>query len=134
MRDLERRVRRHLVLDLGFSRRNAEIAIEMFRAGELNNAEKVVIERIMLNPEPSYALDSEDDSARLLSYKGSNPVMWVADHLNHRITLAGGDRVTKGTGTHNRSANVATVADLERVFSRSRYLRSLLKQTKARRR
>ena len=67
----------------------------MFRAGELNNAEKVVIERIMLNPEPSYDFDSEDESAKLVRYKDSNPVMWVADHLNYRITQAGGDAVSK---------------------------------------
>lgn len=71
------RVRSHLVLTLGFSRYNAERAIEMFRAGELTDLEKVVMNRIMLNPD-------YDRPSR------SHSVMRVADHLNYRITMAGG--------------------------------------------
>ena len=88
MADLERQIRSYLVLTLGFSRRNAEIAIEMFRAGELTKQEQVVINRIMLNP--------ENDRQSLLFYQDSYPVMWVADHLNYRITQAGGDAKTRG--------------------------------------
>ena len=82
MRDHEGRVRTHLVLTLGFSRRNAEIAVEMFRRGELTRPEEEVINRIALNP--------ENDQQSLL-YEGSDPRRWVADHLNYRITLAGGE-------------------------------------------
>lgn len=89
MSELDRRVRRHLVLDMGFSRRNAEIALEMFRAGELSNTEKVVIEYTMLNPEPTR------EEARLYYVKGSDPVVWVTDHLNYRITQAGGEPVSR---------------------------------------
>jgi hypothetical protein len=78
--DLERKVQTHLVITLGFSRRNAEIAIEMFRSGELNNMEEEVINKIMLNPE-------SDRGFKDSSYQ-------VANHLNHRITLAGGDAKT----------------------------------------
>lgn len=74
---LDARVRSHLVLTLGFSQHNAERAIEMFRAGELTDTEKVVINSIMLNPD-------YDRPSRSL------PVMRVADHLNYRITQAGG--------------------------------------------
>lgn len=47
----ENRARLNLVLVCGFSRRNAEIAIEMFREGKLSNHEKAVISSIMLAPE-----------------------------------------------------------------------------------
>jgi len=87
MCDLERGIRRHLVLTLGFSRRNAEIAVEMFRRGELTRPEEEVINRIQLFPD----FEKHD----LTYYSKSYPVAWVADHLNYRITLAGGDSVTK---------------------------------------
>lgn len=87
MRDHEGRIRRHLVLTLGFSRRNAEIAVEMFRSGELTRSEEEVINRIAINP--------DNDKQRLLYYEGSYPRRWVADHLNYRITQAGGDACTK---------------------------------------
>lgn len=86
MCDLEGRVQRHLVLTLGFSRRNAEIAVEMFRRGELTRPEEEVINRIAINP--------ENDQQTLL-YTGSDPRRWVADHLNYRITLAGGDACSR---------------------------------------
>jgi hypothetical protein len=79
------KVQRSLVIDHGFSRRNAEIAIEMLQAEELSNAEKVVIERIMLNPDPEW------ENIPHVYYARSNPLIWVLDHLNYRITLAGGE-------------------------------------------
>lgn len=88
MRDLERKVRSQLVIQFGFSQRNAEIALEMFRAGELNKLEEEVINRIQLAP--------DIDDQILVRYK-SNPVAWVADRLNYRITLADGDCVTKSS-------------------------------------
>ena len=88
MRSLDSRVTTHLILDMGFSRHNAEKALQMFRADELSSAEKVVIEYIMLNPEPS------QEDVRLHKLKGSFPVMWVADHLNFRLTHNGGQAKT----------------------------------------
>jgi hypothetical protein len=87
MRDHERRALLHLVLVTGFSRRNAEIAVEWFHAGKLTNQEWTVINNILLEPDPKEAYPS-------VKYRGSNPVMWVMDHLNYRITLAGGDAKT----------------------------------------
>lgn len=88
MSALERRIHRHLVIDQGFSRRNAETAVEMMRAGELTKHEMVVMNYIMLNPEP------RGEEMRVHMIPGSNPVMWVANHLNYRITQAGGDAKT----------------------------------------
>ncbi len=81
MRSIDDRTALNLVLTHGFSKRNAERAVEMFRAGELSKLEEEVINRIMLNPE---------------SDNGSESHSWTANHLNYRITLAGGDAVTRG--------------------------------------
>lgn len=93
----EDQIKRHLVLDLGFSRRNAEIAVEMFRAGELTKHEMVVMNYILLNPEPT-----RDEA--LLHKVGVDPVMWVADSLNYRITMNGGSSVSKSSTAANRSS------------------------------
>ena len=76
---LDKKVRSQLVIQFGFSRRNAEIAIEMFRVGELNRSEEEVINRIYLFP------DFED---QLLVYDEPH---WVMDRLNIGITQSGGD-------------------------------------------
>jgi len=89
MDELTRAIRSHLVLTLGFSRRNAGIAVEMFRRGELTRPEEEVIYRIAINP--------GNDEVSLTYYKLSDPRRWVADHLNYRITLAGGDSVSKSS-------------------------------------
>jgi len=98
MCDNERRSLAYLTLVAGFSRRNAEIAIEMFRAGELTNAEWTVINRILLEPDPDEAYPS-------VYYRGSNPVMWVTDHLNYKISLNGGDSATKSNSLNRTYCN-----------------------------
>lgn len=97
MCDNERRLLAYLTLVAGFSRRNAEIAIEMFRAGELTNAEWTVINRISLEPDP--------EKEHPVVFQGSSPVMWVADHLNYRITLNGGNSVTKSNSLNRAYCN-----------------------------
>lgn len=122
---LDKKVCSQLVIQFGFSRRNAEIAIEMFRVGELNRSEEEVINRIYLFP------DFED---QLLTYYKSDdksiPVAWVADHLNYRITLAGGDRVSKSS-----VASSTYGPDLMgRVLARHARVQSFRKSTAKRRR
>lgn len=95
--EIDKRVKSHLVLDLGFSRRNAEIAVEMFRAGELTKHEMVVMNYILLNPEPT-----RDEA--VLHKVGVDPVMWVADSLNYRITMNGGSSVSKSSISANSSS------------------------------
>ena len=87
MDDLERKARNCLVLDFGFSRRNAEVALKMFREGELNNTEAEVIYTILLNPNNVYK--------GIKSFIELDRVMGVAGHLNYKITLAGGDARSK---------------------------------------
>ena len=89
MADLERRTRNHLVLVEGFSKRNAEIALEMFKAGELNQAEEVFINRIMINP------DNDEDKPHLY-YPNVAERSYVGNALNLRITQSGGDATTRG--------------------------------------
>ena len=122
---LDKKVASQLVIQFGFSRRNAEIAIEMFRVGELNRSEEEVINRIYLFP------DFED---QLLTYYKSDdksiPVAWVADHLNYRITLAGGDRVTKSSvSTSDCGSNL-----MGRILARHERIQSFPKSRSARRR
>ena len=112
MASLDRKIGHHLVLTLGFSRRNAEIAIQMFRAGELTRPEEEVIHRIALNPD-------NDRLSRL--YIDSNPRQWVADHLNYRITQAGGDRVSKSSRANASYSYHSGAA----IFHGGRALRSL---------
>ena len=88
MDEFARKVRTHLVLTLGFSRLNAEIAIEMFHRGELTRMEEEVINYVQLNPSrdeypPSWFLGGDDCHVRAM------------ERLNLRITLAGGDAVTR---------------------------------------
>ena len=84
---LDKKILQHLVLTLGFSRRNAEIAVEMFRRGELTRLEEEVINRIALNP--------DNDDLPLVYETVSDTRRCVQDHLNYRITMMGGDAVTK---------------------------------------
>ena len=46
---VDKRIRTNLVLTWGFSKKNAEIAVEMFRAGALTSMEEEVITRIERN-------------------------------------------------------------------------------------
>ena len=87
MQNVEARVRTHLVLTAGFSRKNAEIAISMYHADELTATEKEVISRIRLDP--------ENDKLPIIYRLGTDPKVWVLDHLNYRITETGGDAYTK---------------------------------------
>lgn len=85
MEDADKRAISNLVHVSGFSRRNAEIALDMFRRGELTKQEEEVINRARLDLVP-------DDS--VLYYNGTEPRVYVADHLNFRITQAGGAAAT----------------------------------------
>ena len=117
MADLNGKVLSQLVIQFGFSQRNAEIALEMFREGKLNKSEEEVINRIQLNP---------DCERQVLSYYKSHPVAWVAERLNYRITLEGGDRVTKSPFLSRSRYNDPMVylspvlGDLRPLFKRTR--------------
>lgn len=88
MCDYERGVLTHLVITLGFSRRNAEIAVEMFHAGELTRMEEEVINYVQLNP--------RRDGYPARWHIGDNCHVRAVEHLNYRITQNGGDAITKG--------------------------------------
>lgn len=88
MEEVDKRVRTYLVLTGGFSRANAVIALAMYHRDELQKTEKEVITKIMLDP--------ENDKQWMLSHH-DRPACLILDHLNYRITEAGGEPVTKGT-------------------------------------
>jgi hypothetical protein len=84
--NIDKRLCSHLVLTSGFSKQNAEIAVQMYHKGELTATEKEVITKIRLNP--------EDDAIPIVYYKDTEPKVYVLDHLNYRITKLGGSPIT----------------------------------------
>lgn len=88
MEELDRRTASHLVFTSGFSRRNAEIAMQMYHEDELTEIEKEVITKIRLDPE-------NDNISIKYTQEVGGPRIYVLDHLNHRITNEhGGDAKT----------------------------------------
>lgn len=68
-----------LVIVFGFSRRNAEIALQLFREGALDNLEEEVINRLERDAPNKENILWEKSTGR-----------FIADHLNYRITCSMG--------------------------------------------
>jgi hypothetical protein len=83
------KVKIYLVLCAGFSKINAEKAIELYDADQLQQTEKEVISKIFADP---YVDSSKDELGRAMPV----PDYRVLTHLNMRLTSEGGSARTEG--------------------------------------
>jgi hypothetical protein len=73
----------------GFSKRNAEIAIQMLQNGQLDIMEEKVIEKLKLAPN-----DMQQPKVEYYIPTCSTGI-GILEHLNYKITQNGGDAVIK---------------------------------------